>query len=321
MALPARPKQAVVTENTENIWFNINRLKWSNRLRDRDLCEILGLSGSELDQLQDSGKAPRIRSLVSLSEHFEVSLDELVRSRISIRKALRGRRVGSLALPERFAVAARSKVRTSYHIVNFLERRSRFRPIEQFLNQTEVPYGIFGDLGQEINIDFITELCDWLARNRLVTMNDLYLMGLNTYEVNKRSELAEKLSRFESLRELHLFQVSEFMNFFDKNARYRVKRLSNTHCTASWTHNPEVCESLKRDRISSRLVETYQLGVAASIPLFLGLPPSRVRVVSSIHAGAKETAFEIDFTEAFEALKRKRRIKLLAAKPTRGVMP
>jgi len=75
--------------------------------------------------------------------------------------------------------------------------------------------------------------------------------------------------------------------------------------------NKEVSEGLNRKVFSSINVEAYQMGVAASIPLFLKLPASKVKIVSSLQYGDSETLLEVDFSHAVYENKRKGKFKIL----------
>lgn len=294
---------------TENLLFNINRLKWANGIRGPEINNILGISIDDFNSMQFTGAIPDLNAIISLADYFNISLEDLISSKMSLSAATKNKKYHSSLIPEKYALSANSKVRTVYHIINHLELTNKSNIIDQFLSYADVPYQIFNNLENQVSIELVTDLCNWLKESRHIDLSDLYNMGLNTYEVNKKSLLAQNLSKFKTVKELYLFQIEEFMGFFDKNAHYRIKNLNDTSCVIAWKQNQEVAEGLKKKVFSSINVEIYQMGVAASFPMFMNLPSSAVKMKSSLQYGDSESSLDIDFSKAH--FMNKNRLKII----------
>jgi hypothetical protein len=152
------------------------------------------------------------------------------------------------------------------------------------------------DQDAPISIRFLEDLTD-LLREFGTPEESFVHMGFMSHFTNLGSPLAEKLSKSDSVRDLHEHLFSEYIQLYEKNHDYRIVQLTDRSIVFASRQRKEVLDALDRKRFGSHSICMMRLGTTISLPGYLGLPYGQGKHTHCVHRGDPECRFEIEFPD------------------------
>lgn len=265
---------------------------------------MLSVSERSYRRLLASNRAPGAAQVLQLTRELKLDPERLARGEVDMAALLTRHRGPANELPEVYSVAAYSKRRTSLHLLSYLERQLGPEAVDELLWRFDLDHRSFKDPDGVINLRFLTDLTGYLARKG-ATPDLLFDMGANAARVNRDSELGILLRSCESVPEAYDLQVNHLMGHYDRNFRYRLLSLTESHCVIECRERSDVTEALRVRHLGSSQVCEVKLGVSGAVTAYLGLPVSRAVETHCVHRGDATCRYLVDFAPAAAELRRR----------------
>ncbi|MDR3606230.1 MAG: hypothetical protein P4M08_02490 [Oligoflexia bacterium] len=268
----------ISSDNIERLRESVNRpmCEWAAMIRisERHYREKITLP---LIEIEDS-------ALEALSEELEITLEAVSSGNLDYRTLARRQSGNATCLPGVYATGAHSRVRTSSHILDFIEIHHGWRERNQILCRFQLNESIFANLETKISIKFLSDL--WLYLNsRGVTLEQFHQIGKYSVLSNINSVVGQHFRKFKSPKTAYesLFEVVNI--HYDKNFTYRIKNLTHSCCVVDAQPNKDVLDELQSTTIGNEGSCASRGGTMASILGYLDLPYADVTEINCIHRG------------------------------------
>lgn len=260
-------------------------------------CSLLHLTSNEYSKVLSGRMSIPQETIEKLAEQLDLCPQAILEGKVDFRVLTAHFSGSPNTLPEKYSSAAYTKVRTSAHLIDSLERRNGWRVVQSILRKLQVNRSIFLNPDQEINIQLGVDLCAWI-QSRLGP-DVLFEMGKNSVNANFHSDLGVILQKMESPMDLYERTFPDLANsYYDQYYRYRLMKLTATQCTIQATRNPLVVEKLKTTHFGSTGTCEQKRGVIAAYPKYKGLPCAKVVEILCVHRGDPYCTFFVDYAEA-----------------------
>lgn len=239
-------------------------------------------------------------ALLELSDFAELDPRAVLEGTVDF-KALARHRAGDLGhIPEEFQAAARSRVRTSAHLLDFVEIGKGWRFRHKLLRRFQVTEAALSDPDRSISIRFLSRLCESLLSSGL-THEDLYQMGQYSVLTNSASEVGKKLKKLEGPKEVFEKVFTDLIGkYWDRNFDYRLLSLDSDQCVVEAAPSAEVADLLQQRLIGNSGTCASRGGTFSSLTGYLNLPLARVTETHCIHRGDPRCRYHIDFSATFQ---------------------
>lgn len=270
----------------------LERLRVTARLSQTEWCDLLGVFWQDYQKLKFGEYQIDDKAIDGLASYFQIPASSIIEGQIDFSALALKRERPQDTLPEKYQKAAFSRRRSVVTSVDFLESRFGWRLRADALNKLELPESVVQNPYGAISVQCIVDLCTYLKR-RGFTTNDFFAMGVYSYEACKDTLLGRVFSELRNPTEIYEVFITEAMKLFESNCRYTIHRLSPGYVFIEVTSDRDVAAKLKVRHIGSKELCEFKAGLAASIPLFHGLPAAKVREVKCVHRGDSTCLFEI----------------------------
>ncbi|MBC7693696.1 MAG: hypothetical protein H7222_18160 [Methylotenera sp.] len=296
MHLPPEPhgqlKSARFPQPVED---TLERIRRAAELAGDDWLQVLGLTEKQYLRLLIERVPLAARTVESVAARFGLSFESVMRGDVDY-AALSAREKGDHdPLPARFSVGAFSRRRTSIHLLDYVELNHGWRTRSRILRHFQMSEALFKDPDQSININFVTELCEYLSKSGCST-DVMKSMGEHSFVANRKTPLGRLLRSYGTSRMLHEHVFTELISpYFDKNCIYQLVEISDHHCVVTARPSTEVQDELMQKVIGSTHVCSAKVGSFQSLSGYLGLPFSKVTETDCVHSGAGVCRFHFDF--------------------------
>ena len=287
-----------------NTWDTIHRIEQTLGLFDQDLSDKLQLTHKELAKIRETKKEVSADKIFSLAERLDISFNSIVNGKIDY-QALAQHYFGNKSfVPERYASGdAFSRRRSTLFILNYIEKNFGWKERLYVLRNFQLNESIFSNPDLPISFLFASDLCEYLRRYKL-DRTSMIQIGVQSYRT-VAGPLKAELANCTNVSEIYERMCGELIQkHFEKNFQYRVLKMNDGNCTISVRPNQMLTDLLETRSVSNPGTELTRLGITVALPTILGLPVAEVKQTASIHDGAKEIRYEIDFTEANVMLKK-----------------
>ena len=285
--------------NLPSIWVTIDKIKHTLGWSDTDLCDRLQVTAKQLFEEKKLLLSPRLTPITRLTDSLGISIDAIVTGNIDFH-ALAAHATGNLKqLPERYSVAKFSKIRTSIHILDFIENQLGWQAKKSIYNHFQINEAMFTSPESTVNFLMPSDICKFIGEKFKASLHQLQNIGAHSAIVNKNSVVGRVASKFKDPKALYenFFQVMVHQ-LYEKNQRYRILKLTRQNCLVETNFREEVKESLKTNRLGNEFACAAIGGSMASIPGYLDLSYSQVTKVDCIHRGGGSCKYFIDFSVA-----------------------
>ncbi len=221
----------------------------------------------------------------ALSEELEITT-EAIRSGALDYRTLAQRQAGNATcLPEKYAVGAHSKVRTSSHILDYIEIHHGWRARNQILRHFQLNESIFANPETKISIRFLAELWTYL-HSKGVTIKEFHQIGKYSVISNINNPVGQHFRKLPNPKAAYESLITEIVHLhYDKNFTYSLKKLEKTNCVIEAKPNPMVLDELKNSFIGNIGTCASRGGTISSLLGYLDLPDANVIETTCVHRG------------------------------------
>src|SRR4051812_47335004 len=130
----------------------------------KEWSELLDVGERDYDLVAGGAKSLPITSLESAARHLGISLENFFRGEIDL-PALVAMHAGENAhVRERYAVGAMSRRWSSINLLNYVEEYFGWEVRALALRHLQVQESVFATPDEQINLLFLTDLCDFLKQ-------------------------------------------------------------------------------------------------------------------------------------------------------------
>jgi hypothetical protein len=256
-------------------------------------------------------QSPRLSSITHLTESIGISIDAIVRGKIDYR-TLHAHWNGKLKIiPERYTVAKFSKIRTSSHILDYVDKHLGWFAKKSIFNHFQINEAIFQHDDEMINFLLPSDICKYIGEKFKAPESYLEKIGSHSVVVNKNSIVGKIVSLYESPKQLYenMFNVAVH-RLYDQNQTYQILKLNDQYCIVQPNFREEVKDLLQVRNPGNRFACHSIAGSISSLTGYINLPYSKVTKISCIHKGDCSCRYLIDFSiPQSQALLFKNRLK------------
>lgn len=258
-------------------------------------ADMLGMKSADYLNCVRGGKDLSVLSLLLLANQLEFSLENLMNRKIDFKTVAAKHAGNNQYLSERYSVAAFSRRRTATNLLDAVEEFLGWEARARALRYLQVNEAVFRDPDETININFNTDLCEFLTRDN---GGETLFFNMGAYSVisNQNTVFGRIMSQQRSLKELHQYVVEEMLSsYWERNCKYSLLSLTSTSCQIESIATEELSSGLGIKNPGNAMLCATRNGIAASIPGYLGLPFSNAREIRCVHRGDPACVFETDF--------------------------
>jgi hypothetical protein len=245
-------------------------------------------------------RPPNALGVLSLTREFDLDTSSFVQGRTdwpSLIKRISGKRD---SIPARYTRGALSRRRTTLHVLSYLERTRGSDYVYDLLRKFGITEAAFQDPDEYININLITDITAHLG-SLGATQETFFAMGMESARINKNVGYSQSILQGLKIKDAFAFQINHLMGYFDRNHQYKIGTLKENSCTIETRQSKESLEALHVFRHGNESICALRAGVAASFPLFFGLPAADARDTHCVHRGDPICVCEVDFSAAATA--------------------
>lgn len=285
-------------------WEQLERIRVSLGVPFDEWEALTRLTRAELASLEASRGQPPLSAVEAVAEALDLDPERILAGEVDIH-ALLAHRGGSVChLPQRYERAAFSRLRTSSHLLDYVELHFGWRARQRILNRFQITDSLFLSKDHQINIRFLSDVCDLLHHSG-VSFEQLRRMGMHSTIANYHSPLGEIFRQHPDPMDLWQTAVFELGHrYYDRNFIYRIDSLTRDELRLEAAPNPEVQEALDTRYIGSPAVCASKSGTIAALTTYVGLPSAPIRETRCIHRGDPVCFFVLDLQPVYEAYRR-----------------
>lgn len=282
-----------------SIWVTIDKIRHTLGWSNVELCDRMNISDQKLHREKILNLSPSLDSITHFTESIGIDIDAIVTGKIDYR-ALAAHNSGNLkVLPERYSRAKFSKIRTSIHILDYVEKILGWNAKKTIYNHFQINESMFDNPESTVNFLMPSDICRFIGEKFKASHLQLQRIGAHSSTVNQNSVVGQVAARFNNPKVLYenFFQVMVHQ-LYEKNQRYRILKLSDDYCIVETNFRSEVKELLKTHQLGNVFACASIAGSMASIPGYLNLAHSKVTKIDCVHHGGCNCKYFIDFSRA-----------------------
>jgi hypothetical protein len=279
-----------------NIWITLDKISHTLGWKIDDVCDRLQLSEKQFLHQKSINLSPSLSAITHLTESIHISIDAVVTGKIDY-KTLRAHFNGDLkAIPERYSIAKFSKIRTSTHILDFVEKHLGWDAKKSIYNHFQINEAIVENDEEMVNFLLPSDICRYVGEKFKAPEIYLEKIGAHSAVVNKNSIVGKIVSTYESPKELYENMFTEAVHrLYDKNQTYRILKLTDQYCIVEPSFREEVKDLLQLKTPGNRFACHSIAGSISSLTGYMDLPYSKVTKIDCVHKGGCSCKYKIDF--------------------------
>ncbi len=279
-----------------DIWVTIDKIKHTLGWNDAELLDRLQLTKKQLVSEKQLNLSPRLDVITNLTESLGISIESLITGKIDFQTLFAHASGNIKKLPERYSSAKFSKVRTSIHLLDFIENNLGWNAKKSIYNHFQINESILKNAESTVNFLMPSDICQFIGEKFKAPPTLLHRIGAHSSTVNKNSILGRVLSAYKSPKTLHENIFTEIVHrFYDKNQIYKILKLTNQYCLVELNFRDEVKDLLKLKKPGNQFACHSIAGSISSLTGYINLPNSKVTKIDCIHQGGCSCKYLIDF--------------------------
>lgn len=259
----------------------------------REWAETLGVSASDFVRFNMKRECPPVRSMELLAGRLGIGLDSLLSGSFDLKTVTEHFRGNKAYIPHKYTVAAKSRIRTLAHSIDYLTKTFNPHFRKALLNHLQIDEVILLSRDQPSNVKLVVDMFDVLRR---CNISDAHIMNLGAASAQQFKQiLRPKFLNIQTAESLWAYVIEDVPSLFSGNDDHRLKRINKYGCIVSSVLNKEVAETLRPLETGS--IDTCSLRTAIStfLSTYIDLPKSFVKKTACIHQGDSECRWEIVF--------------------------
>ena len=227
-------------QSLPDFWETLDRVKLSIDASDELLAEMMGMRSNHLQRLRSSKVQPLTTHGMNLSKALNLSFNRLMTNQIDY-KALRQHHLGvNTYVPERYQLAASSKVRTIHNILNYIEENFGWKQRAHVMKHFQITEEAVENPDREVNLRMAIDMADYLIK-QFGSEKVILDMGANSAKLNSKGKVGKILSLSKNILELYAIMFDEIVpNYFESNFVYELQELSLKCCVITGKPNLNV---------------------------------------------------------------------------------
>jgi hypothetical protein len=275
-------------------WFNLEKIKDTLLLNDKDFSIYLGLSYPFYKKIKDSYKYPPLDCVYELSEKLNFHFEDL----LDVDFKFHPPHLTGIRLLDKYSHATYSFTKPIMNIFDYVERTRGYRARINLLRKFQLSEDFISNEKQKANIHLITDIVEYLRSTYRFSNHEYFLMGQRTPFVSKNEFLREKLTGHKSVQSMYGQFFEECTHIFDKNLTYRLETMTSEYAVVSATPNRDVLEELriKRDQFASNHTSLTRGGVMSSMTWFQFKQNVPIKRISSIYNGDRSDNYFLNLS-------------------------
>lgn len=259
------------------------------------MVSALRLDLSQYDLLRSAGQSPPVMSCLNLAIMLNVDPSDLMYGRLDYKALAEHYRGNALYIPERYFNTAFSKLRSSLHVLSYIERTRGEYERNRMLRKFQISSEVFNDPTTQISFRFLSDLCAFLEQSGYAD-EDFARMGRLSAVVNKTGPVGSVLAQRKPPRAIYEDGLSLAMSCFDEDHDYRVVQATQNSVTVRAELKPGIREALGPDGIGNLSTCLVRREVLASFTSYSGLGFAKAAETQCIHRGHSHCEYEFDFS-------------------------
>jgi hypothetical protein len=298
--------EIIPSDHSNPLYATVENLRLATGVTHLQWAEVLRLTASEYERLKQGHSELSTPSLFSLCQYVDLSVEAILLGNVDL-KAVSERFSGNHDyLPDCYQVAAFSRRRTALYFLDFVESQHGWYWRNRILRHLQVSEALFKSPDSPVNIQFMTDMMGYLKKNGFRD-EDFFNVGLNSRIVNQNAPWAIELGRLGDPAQAFESLILDLMSQVERNSTYQITRLGEGQCRVESKSNVDVASALGLKHVSSREGCFQRAGALACVPGYQNLPLARVTETRCEHLGDSVCRFEVDFSNALHAHRRKTR--------------
>lgn len=282
----------------------LERVRACTGLSLERMSEFMGLQCHEYLELLESREIPSAQAIFKLLEEIPLAFEKLMEGDLD-EDALRSQYQNDEAkLPEKYTLAAHSRVRTLQTVLLFLETHYGWQAKEAVIRYFQIPAPLLKDPNAKVNIQLIAEVYEYISKY-YVHPEQLDKVGAFSLYVNQTSPLSTLFQKSKSLKAGYEQTFLQAMPLFDENFNYSIESIKGEVLKVGVVQNQDIAEVLKRKNLSNEVGCVIRGGVGASFSGFLRVSAAHVNETKCVHRGDPLCLYEFNLERPNDELKRK----------------
>lgn len=280
-------------DENQIFWLNLEAIKDSLLLDDKEFSKTLGLSYSKYSKSKDAGNFLPMNCVFEFAEKMNFHFEDLLKDNFKLKIA-----TPEVHLLDRYSHATYSHTKPIINIVNYLELVRGARAKTNLLRKFQLSEEFIVNEKHKANIFLITDIVEHLKKTYRFSNQEFLAMGQRTPFVTENNFLREKLTNHSTVQKMFALFFEECTHVFDKNCTYRLDSLTNEYAIVAAIPKKEVLEELqiKAPQFASDQTAITRYGVISSMTWFQYQQNAPVRRISSIYDGDKYDRYLFDLT-------------------------
>lgn len=282
-----------IDEFNRKIWFEVDRLgeylEWSNE----DFGHYLKMSQFELSSKRANNSEIPLINLSQFCSELGISIDLLLSGEVDLEWLKYQKQGKRYHIPSKFKKGSFSKIRTSSNVLKYLDDHYLAQS-EFLLKRLGLSREMFLTGDESISINCLVEMTNYLKTQKMKE-DEFINIGFASFEDNKGSLFAKKLSEFSSAKEIIEAVIYENSTSYDLNFRYEIEEMNSRYTIISERPTQEAQDALSRLKVGTYETELIKSGVLRGLPRYIDQKELEGFIVSSVHKGHDKTRYQLNF--------------------------
>lgn len=280
-------------------WDMLERIRTTLAFSDEEWQSMTRLPHAELTRLRETHADLPSASLETLAEALDLDPERILAGQVDVKTLLAHRRGNICRIPTRYRKGAQSRIRTSVHLLDFVELHHGWRARQLILNRFQVTDSLFLSLDNQINILFLSDICGYLHECN-ISLERLQRMGMHSSIANYHSPLGDLFRQYNDPVEMWQAAVLDIGHkYYDRNFIYRIESLSRDELRLSAEPNPEVQDALRTHILGRVEVCASKAGLISAFTTYIGFSSAPIRETRCIHRGDASCLFVLDLRTVY----------------------
>lgn len=274
---------------------NLERLRIVTGTEDEHWLDLLKLNWRDYAMVRANLKKLPENSISSLANHFEFSPDSFLLGNLDFQSIQIKSEQNTWEMPYKYSLATYGKARSTIAFFNYLGKIHGWQLRYEILKHLELSESILTNQFDPISMRVLSDTLNYLSK-RQFGVHDFFSMGIYSHIENTKTFLGEHYAKLNNPREIIEHMIGECLQYYEKNCKYRFIKLNDYSAVIEVLSEPAVAEEMGVPHLGNEPICHAKAGWFASTPLYLGLPPLKVKQTACVHRGDSACRYEISFT-------------------------
>ncbi|MGK5090369.1 hypothetical protein WDW86_22720 [Bdellovibrionota bacterium FG-2] len=288
----------------ENATFEYQLRLTLGRVRDALGCskdqfrELLQLSSSEFEQIDQGHKSFDVRTLQLFCDQLGISISGLFSGKLDLLALARQNAGNLLFLPERYLPPEHQlgRARSILGILKYVESLHGFPYSRNLLSRLQVSRACLLDheafISPLVGVDLLNLLCQ-----EGFDAGHLSEMGKMMYHVSSGTAISKILGRAASPSELYRTLHEEIPGHFDHAFHYRLTKLTLDSCTTTAIPTEETQELFRSNLFGTKSMCRFKQGVLSAFLGYLNSSFAAVTESECMYEGGAKCVYHLIWDE------------------------